>query len=226
MAIRSQELELVGKAEQLIAENTDLSIRLTSAVDRLVSEAEFGHWGICQGCAFGPKIERTSLTRVCRPQPAELDVDRLAYVAQYHWSVNAAQRRHACHIERQSPSPIEIGGRDEIAEMGQVAEVLRKNTLERDELLVEKEHVADRLEQQVRERTVELAQSVEELRALVSSARPLTPASISKQLGDDRDESNRAIRSGWRHDIRPDESMRSLTSCDAWAGRQDHQGDQ
>ena len=61
--------------------------------------------------------------------------------------------------------PIEIRGSDEIAEMGQVAEVLRKNTRERDELLVEKEHVADRLEQQVRERTGELAQSVEELRS-------------------------------------------------------------
>ena len=40
MVIRSQELELVGKAEKLIVENTDLSVRLTAAVDRLVSEAE------------------------------------------------------------------------------------------------------------------------------------------------------------------------------------------
>jgi nitrate/nitrite-specific signal transduction histidine kinase len=38
--------------------------------------------------------------------------------------------------------------------------------LERDELLAVKAQVADRLEQQVKERTVELAESVEELRAL------------------------------------------------------------
>ncbi|HKF08738.1 MAG TPA: histidine kinase dimerization/phospho-acceptor domain-containing protein, partial [Xanthobacteraceae bacterium] len=62
--------------------------------------------------------------------------------------------------------PIEISGRDEIAEMGRVVEILRKNTVERDELLVEKAQAADRLEQQVRERTAELAQSVDELRAL------------------------------------------------------------
>src|SRR5262245_21824649 len=62
--------------------------------------------------------------------------------------------------------PIEISGSDEIAEMGRVVEILRKNTLERDELLIEKAQAADRLEQQVKERTAELAQSVDELRAL------------------------------------------------------------
>jgi nitrate/nitrite-specific signal transduction histidine kinase len=62
--------------------------------------------------------------------------------------------------------PIDISGSDEIAEMGRVAEILRKNTLERDELLTEKAQAADRLEQQVKERTAELAQSVGELRAL------------------------------------------------------------
>ncbi len=63
-------------------------------------------------------------------------------------------------------SPIEISGSDEVAEMGRVVEIFRKNTLERDELLAEKAQAADRLEQQVKERTAELAQSVEELRAL------------------------------------------------------------
>src|SRR5258707_11634270 len=63
-------------------------------------------------------------------------------------------------------TPIDISGSDEVAEMGRVVEVLRKNTLERDELLTEKAQTADRLEQQVKERTAELAQSVEELRAL------------------------------------------------------------
>ena len=40
LAVRGQELDLIGQAERLIAKNADLSVRLTAAVDRLVSEAE------------------------------------------------------------------------------------------------------------------------------------------------------------------------------------------
>ena len=61
---------------------------------------------------------------------------------------------------------VPTGGSDEISEMGGVVEVLRKNTLERNELLIEREQTAVRLEKQVEERTIELARSVEELRAL------------------------------------------------------------
>jgi signal transduction histidine kinase len=50
--------------------------------------------------------------------------------------------------------------------MGRVVEIFRQNTLERDELLAEKAQAADRLEREVKERTAELAQSVQELRAL------------------------------------------------------------
>jgi nitrate/nitrite-specific signal transduction histidine kinase len=62
--------------------------------------------------------------------------------------------------------PIQISGNDEVAEMGRVVEVFRKNTLERDDLLAEKAQAADRLENEVKQRTAELAQSVQELRAL------------------------------------------------------------
>jgi hypothetical protein len=50
--------------------------------------------------------------------------------------------------------------------MGQVVEILRQNTLERDELLAEKAQTAERLEHEVKQRTAEPAQSVKELRAL------------------------------------------------------------
>ena len=50
--------------------------------------------------------------------------------------------------------------------MGRVVEIFRKNTLERDDLLAEKAQAADRLENEVKQRTAELAQSVQELRAL------------------------------------------------------------
>ena len=63
-------------------------------------------------------------------------------------------------------TPVAAQGADEIAAMGRAVEIFRKNTLERDQLLEEKAQAAERLELQVKERTAELAQSVEELRAL------------------------------------------------------------
>ena len=67
---------------------------------------------------------------------------------------------------RRQQSPIRISGSDEVAEMGRVVEILRQNTSERDELLAEKAQTAERLEHEVKQRTAELAQSVEELSAL------------------------------------------------------------
>jgi signal transduction histidine kinase/CheY-like chemotaxis protein len=54
--------------------------------------------------------------------------------------------------------PIPISGSDELAEMGRVVEIFRKNTLERDELLSERSRAAARLEKLVDERTGELQQ--------------------------------------------------------------------
>src|SRR4026209_662496 len=50
--------------------------------------------------------------------------------------------------------------------MGRAVEIFRRNTLERDELLVEREQAASLLEREVEARTAELAQSVAQLRAL------------------------------------------------------------
>ena len=50
--------------------------------------------------------------------------------------------------------------------MGRAVEILRKNTLERNELLAERAEAAERLEIQVEERTAELSKSLGELRAL------------------------------------------------------------
>jgi signal transduction histidine kinase len=63
-------------------------------------------------------------------------------------------------------APMAGDGTDEIAEMSRAVEIFRKNTLERDELLIERARAAERLENEVEERTEELARSVAELRAL------------------------------------------------------------
>ena len=167
LAIRGRELDLVGSAEKLIAENADLSVRLTAAVDRLVSEAETD---VSSSAKDALSVQRLSAQVLL--SFATLSLLSSLLIVWLYVGRNIIRR-----LMRLSDgmlaiaggshhSPISISGSDEITEMGRVVEIFRKNTLERDDLLAEKAHTAERLEQQVKERTGELAQSVEELRAL------------------------------------------------------------
>ena len=167
LRVRGQELDLVGKAEKLITENGDLSVRLTAAVDRLVSEAEHDVSSSARGAlsvqrlsaqvllAFAILSFVSSILIVWLYVGRNL-IRRLMELSTGMLAIAAGTRQE----------PIAISGSDEVAEMGRVVEVFRKNTLERDELLAEKAQAADRLENEVKQRTAELAQSVQELRAL------------------------------------------------------------
>jgi adenylate cyclase len=167
LAVRSQELDLIGSAERLIAENADLSVRLTTAVDRLVWEAETEVDSSAKGALSVQRLSARILLLF-----AILSLISSILIVWLYVGRNLIRRLMRLSggmlaiAGGRHHTPIDISGSDEIAEMGRVVEILRKNTLERDELLTEKAQAADRLEQQVKERTVELAQSVEELRAL------------------------------------------------------------
>ena len=167
LAIRTQELDLVGKAELLLAENADLSVRLTGAVDRLVSEAEADVGSSAKDAIFVQRLSAQALLSFAILSMLSSILIVWLYVGRNIIARLMLLSNGMLAISRSNyHAPIDISGQDEIAEMGRVAEILRKNTLERDVLLVEKKYVAERLEQQVKERTGELAQSVEELRAL------------------------------------------------------------
>jgi signal transduction histidine kinase len=165
--VRGQELDLIGNAEKLIAENADLSVRLTAAVDRLVAEAETD---VSSSSRDALSVQRLS-ARILLTFAALSLLGSILIVWLY---VSRNLIRRLMHLsggmlaiaEGSHHTPINISGSDEVAEMGRVVEIFRKNTLERDELLAEKAQAADRLEHQVKERTAELAQSVKELRAL------------------------------------------------------------
>ena len=167
LAARGQELDLVGKAEKLIAENADLSVRLTAAVDRLVGEAEDD---VSSSATAALSVQRLS-ARVLLTF-AILSFLSSILIVWLYVSRNLIRRLMRLSsgmlaiAAGNHQGPIEIPGSDEVAEMGRVVEVFRKNTLERDELLAEKAQAADRLENEVKQRTAELARSVEELRAL------------------------------------------------------------
>ena len=167
LAARGQELDLIGNAEKLIAENADLSVRLTAAVDRLVWEAESDVSSSAKGALSVQRLSARILLSFAILSLLSSILIVWLYVGRN--LIRRLMRLNEGMLAIAGGShhrPIDVSGSDEVAEMGRVVEIFRKNTLERDELLAEKAQAADRLEQQVKERTVELAQSVEELRAL------------------------------------------------------------
>ena len=167
LTVRGQELDLVGKAEKLITENGDLSVRLTAAVDRLVSEAENDVSSSARGALSVQRLSARMLLAF-----AILSLLSSILIVWLYVSRNLIRRLMDLSTGMVAiaagtrQEPIAISGSDEVAEMGRVVEVFRKNTLERDDLLAEKAQAADRLENEVKQRTAELAQSVQELRAL------------------------------------------------------------
>ena len=167
LAVRGQELDLIGKAEKLIAENADLSVRLTAAVDRLVGEAEDDVSSSASGALSVQRLSARVLLAFAALSLLSSILIVWLYVGRNLISrlmrLSSGMRAMAAGNHQ---GPIDIAGSDEVAEMGRVVEIFRKNTLERDELLAEKAQAADRLENEVKQRTAELARSVGELRAL------------------------------------------------------------
>jgi signal transduction histidine kinase len=167
LAVRGQELDLIDDAKKLIAENADLSVRLTAAVARLVREAEGEVSTSARGALTVQRLSARILLLF-----AGLSLISSILIVWLYVGRNLIRRLMRLSggmlaiAGGNHHSPIDISGRDEVSEMAHVVEIFRKNTLERDELLAEKAHAAQLLEQQVAERTTELAQSVEELRAL------------------------------------------------------------
>jgi adenylate cyclase len=165
--LRLQELGIVAQATRHLTENTALSRDLTQAVDGLVSIAKRD---IAQANEEARSVERFSSAVLIAAVALILLSSILIvwlYVGRNVVSRLTALSRSMLAIAKGNlAANIPTGGSDEIAEMGRVVEILRKNTCERDELLIERAQAADRLERQVEERTTELAQSVKELRAL------------------------------------------------------------
>jgi signal transduction histidine kinase/HAMP domain-containing protein len=165
--LRLQELGIVAQATRKLTENAALSRDLTHAANRLVSIA---NRDIAQANDEARAVQRFSSTVLIAAVALSLlssIVIVWLYVGRNIVSrLTALSRSMLAIAEGDLAAKVPTGGSDEIAEMGGAVEILRKNTLERNELLIEREQTAERLEKQVEERTIELARSVEELRAL------------------------------------------------------------
>ena len=165
--LRQRELRIVAKATRHLNENTLLSRELTEAVDRLVAIARRD---IAQANREVRSVEKLSVTIMIAAVAVGLIGTVLIvwlYVGRHIVQRLTALNEGMLAIAGGNLlAPVTVQGTDEIGAMGRAVEVFRRNTLERDSLLADKAHAALRLEQQVKERTAELAQSVRELRAL------------------------------------------------------------
>src|SRR5262245_54899290 len=166
-ALRLRELDIVSKATHHLNENTLLSRELTEAVDRLVAVAR---QDIAQANREVRSVETISTIIMVGAVALSLSGSVLIVwlyvgrrIVRRLTALNAGMLAIAAGDLR---AAIAVQGSDEIGDMGRAVEVFRTNTLERDLLVAEKADAAERLEQQIKERTVELAQSVRELRAL------------------------------------------------------------
>jgi adenylate cyclase len=164
--IRRRELAMTANGTRLLQENTELSKQLTTTVQDLVTNA--GN-DITEANAQAVSMVRLSTWALAAAVALSL-ISSAAIVWFYVGSVVARLTKLAEGMRNivrgQRDIAIPTGGDDEITGMAHAVEVFRDNAIALDQLLAERELAAQRLEDVVRERTSELARSVEELRAL------------------------------------------------------------
>jgi signal transduction histidine kinase/CheY-like chemotaxis protein len=164
---RQVELDAVYDGQRLIVENSALSAQLSKAVQALGSAAK---QGIAEATEETQSVQQRGWIGLLAV--VALSLISSALIGWLYVGRNIVARLTQLSSAMlaiaggRSDIPVSVRGSDEVASMGRAVEVFRRNTLERDELLAEKAQAAERLEHEVKQRTAELAQSVEELRAL------------------------------------------------------------
>ncbi|MBV9250924.1 MAG: PAS-domain containing protein, partial [Acetobacteraceae bacterium] len=163
--LRQHELDLIADARHLLTENTNLSAQLTTAAEQLVGATKGEVRGATESALRSQRLSTAMISLLLALgfvgsvlivwlYVGRNIVRRLNLLSGTMFAIAGGSRETA----------VPVTGNDEIAAMGRAVEVFRQNAVERDALLAERAEAADRLEQQVKERTAELAQSQAELR--------------------------------------------------------------
>ena len=166
IALRQTELDNIEEGRGLTVENSTISAQLSNAVAALVANSQSA---ITAATARTVQVQRLGRIGLLSIVALSL-ISSAAIVWFYVGGVVArlttlAQGMHAI-VKGRRDIEIPTSGRDEITDMARAVQVFRDNAIALDGLLVEREQAAEQLEKLVKERTAELARSVEELRAL------------------------------------------------------------
>jgi len=154
---RKQELMLIREGQKLLAENSSLSAQLVAAVDRLAALAK---QDIGDATRDALQVQRVS-TRVLVAAVA-LSLLTSALIVWLYVGRNIVRRLTSLSDGMLAisggklDSPVPTHGGDEIAAMARAVEVFRRNAIDLERLLEEREESAARLEKVVEERTGEL----------------------------------------------------------------------
>ena len=163
--LRRQELTLIADANRLLTENATFSVQLTAASEQLV-DATKREVRAATGSAF--RVQRVSTLAIAL-------LVALSVITSFLIVWRYVGRNIVARLNRLSASmlaiaggdreaAVTVSGSDEIAEMGRAVETFRQNAMDLDELLIERAAAAQRLEQEVAERTAELRQQQAVLR--------------------------------------------------------------
>ena len=158
--LRSRQLRLTAEQRDLLARNRDLALDLVVVVDSLVSSAEAN--------AQSAALTSTSTIQTARSLLLVISLVSVGGAGLVAWLFvgRVLMRRLGMlsHSMRRMAAgdlevPVEIGGRDEIAEMAAALEVFRRHSRD-----AEWVHMVERLTEAVQDKNDELQQTLEKLR--------------------------------------------------------------
>jgi PAS domain S-box-containing protein len=161
--LRRRELDLIADAGRLLAENDTLSTDLTDAAQQLVAATKREVRGATESALHTQRLSTTAISVLLG-----LGLVGSVLIVWLYVGRNIVRRLNLMSGAmfaiagggRETTVP--VTGNDEIAAMGRAVEVFRQNAIERDALLAERAAAAERLEQQVKERTAELTEALDQ----------------------------------------------------------------
>ena len=159
VSARQVELQTAAEGRRLIAENADLSVKLSDAVAVLVAESKARITTATEKTESVQQSGRLWLFAV-----VALSLISSALIGWLYVGRNVVARLTMLSdgmralVGGRRDITIPTSGRDEIAEMARAVGVFRDNAIALDQLLAEREQAAVRLEKIVEERTAELQQ--------------------------------------------------------------------